>query len=110
MDRIPESRKQEDGLEQIEYLLYQSTQGIHFMFENSEIVKVLSRPAEDQDSLSFSNMEKVQDILTHFIEKPSMEAKRRYLESLDPKTYELLIRAYFQLVENTILANTNIRH
>ena len=105
------NRTQEDkNLDQIEYLLYQSTQGIHFMFDNSEIVKVLSRPQEDSDFFSFSNMERVQEILTKFIEKPSIVEKRRFLESLDSETYELLIRAYFQLVENTILANSNIRH
>lgn len=105
------NRTQEDkNLDQIEYLLYQSTQGIHFMFDNVDIVKVLSRPADEADSLSFSNMEKVQELLTKFIEKPTMVEKRRFLETLNKETFELLVRAYFQLVENTILANTKIRH
>ena len=105
------NRTQEDkNLDQIEYLLFQSTQGIHFMFDNADIVKVLSRPTDETDCLSFSNMEKVQELLTKFIEKPSMVDKRRFLETLDKETFELLIRAYFQLVENTILANTKIRH
>jgi hypothetical protein len=100
----------DQSLDQIEYLLYQSTQGIHFMFENSEIVKVLGRPQEEGGELSFSKIEQVQSLLTKFIEKPSINEKRRFLETLDKETYETLIRAYFQLVENTILANSNIRH
>lgn len=104
-------KKEEDqNLDQIEYLLYQSTQGFHFMFDHSEIVKVLKRHNDDKDFFTFTNMGKVQDMLTHFIEKPTMEQKRRYLESLGTEEYELLIRAYFHLVENTILANSNIRH
>lgn len=105
------NRTQEDkNLDQIEYLLFQSTQGIHFMFDNADIVKVLSRPSDEADTLSFSNMEKVQELLTKFIDKPSMVDKRRFLETLDKQTFELLVRAYFQLVENTILASTKIRH
>ena len=105
------NRTQEDkNLDQIEYLLFQSTQGIHFMFDNADIVKVLSQPSDENDCLSFTNMEKVQELLSKFIEKPTMVEKRRFLETLDKNTYEMLIRAYFQLVENTILANTKIRH
>src|SRR5688572_22048835 len=49
--RGPKTRNPMDGfgcevdeanLEQIEYLLFQSTQGVHFIFENSEIAKILS--------------------------------------------------------------------
>ena len=109
-----QAKNQDDrNLDQIEYLLYQSTQGIHFMFDNTEIARVLSRPQNDKDDtefFSFSNMERVQELLTKFIEKPSMGEKQRFLETLDADTYELLIRAYFQLVENTILANSKIRH
>jgi hypothetical protein len=103
--------RDEGNLQQIEYLLYQSTQGIHFMFENDEIARVLTQqPAEDDDFFSFSNMEKVQSLLSSFLERPTMQEKRSFLEALPAEEYELLIRAYFQLVENTILANTDIRH
>lgn len=105
------NRTQEDkNLDQIEYLLNQSIQGIHFMFNNADIVKVLSRPSDETDCLSFSNMEKVQELLSKFIAKPSMGEKRLFLDTLDKNTFEMLIRAYFQLVENTILSNTKIRH
>jgi hypothetical protein len=81
------------------------------MFDNDEIARVLTqRPAEDDDFFSFSNMEKVQSLLSSFLERPTMQEKRSFLEALPAEEYELLIRAYFQLVENTILANTDIRH
>jgi hypothetical protein len=98
------------SLTQIEYLLHQSTQGIHFMFERNEIVRVLSQPTDDQDFFTFDNMGKVQDMLTQFLERPTIGEKRSFLERLTPEEHELLIRAYFHLVENTILANSNIRH
>jgi hypothetical protein len=100
----------EGNLEQIEYLLYQSTQGIHFMFQNDEIARVLKRPTQDTDFLTHANMERVQSLLSGLLEKPSMREKQLYLEMLPSDDYELIIRAYFQLVENTILANTDLRH
>lgn len=103
-------QQDESSLEQIEYLLYQSTQGFHFMFDHEEIVKVMSRPTEERDFFTLKNMEKVQGMLTKFLERPTMSEKRTFLESLNADDHELLIRAYFHLVENTILANTDIRH
>ena len=98
------------NLEQIEYLLYQSTQGIHFMFDHAEAAKVLREASDDSEFYSFTNSEKVQDMLSKFIERPTLNEKRLFLETLKEDEYKLLIRAYFHLVENTILANTSIRH
>jgi hypothetical protein len=115
MTRPRESAKaptpdEEGKLEQIEYLLYQSTQGIHFMFDHAEAAKVLREATDDSEFYSFSNSERVQEMLSTFIERPTLEEKRLYLETLKEPEYKLLVRAYFHLVENTILANTSIRH
>lgn len=116
MSRTRELSKQakieskEGNLEQIEYLLYQSTQGFHFMFDHAEAAKVLREAQDDADFDSFTNSERVQEMLSKFIEKPTLDEKRLFLERLKPDDYKLLIRAYFHLVENTILANTTIRH
>lgn len=101
---------QEKQLEQIEYLLFQSTQGVHFMFENSDIAKVMSQPNDEKMFFTDQNMEKVQDLLSRFLESPTLQEKRSFLERLPVEEFELLIRAYFQLVEKTILAHSNIRH
>ena len=103
-------RDEENNLEQIEYLLYQSTQGIHFMFDHAEAAKVLREAGDDCDFDSFSNSEKVQDMLSRFIQKSSLNEKRLYLETLGETEYKLLVRAYFHLVENTILAGSSLRH
>lgn len=105
-----ESSDEDNNLEQIEYLLYQSTQGIHFMFDHAEAAKVLREAQDDSEFYSFSNSEKVQEMLSKFIERPTLGDKRLYLETLNEDEYKLLVRAYFHLVENTILANTSIRH
>lgn len=99
-----------ENLEQIEYLLFQSTQGIHFMFANQDIAKVLSQPLADQDFLTDDNMKKVQTLLSDFLDCKTLQAKQCYLDRLALPDFELLVRAYFHLVENTILAQTNTHH
>lgn len=98
------------NLKQIEYLLYQSTQGVHFIFDNSEIAKILCEPTDEKRFFTSDNMQRVQGLLSSFIEKPSLQEKRSYLESLPLADYQLMIRAYFHLVENTILAHSSVRH
>lgn len=109
-NRPEKSAKDDASLTQIEYLLHQSTQGIHFMFDNAEIIRVLSQHKDDQDFFTFDNMGKVQDMLTKFLERPTITEKRSFLERLSPEEHALLIRAYFHLVENTILAHSKLRH
>jgi hypothetical protein len=55
-------------------------------------------------------MDKVQGLLTGLLGKQTISEKRSYLESLPRNDYELLVKAYFQLVDKTILANSQLRH
>jgi hypothetical protein len=98
------------SLQEIEYLLYQSTQGFHFMFENTEIVRVLGQPTQDIDYLTADRMEKVQGLLSGILDRETFMEKRSYIERLSKEDHELLVRAYFQLVDNTILAHSDLRH
>ncbi|MES2855344.1 MAG: hypothetical protein V4692_05755 [Bdellovibrionota bacterium] len=98
------------GSEQIEYLLYQSTQGIHFIFDHSEISRILKGSTLPVEGISLDKKEKVQELLASLLERPTMGEKKSYLESLSREDYELLLRAYLQLVDKTILAHSNIRH
>lgn len=97
-------------LEQIEHLLTQSTLGIHLLFDNLSIAKVLRTPTEDLDFFNFKNISKIQDLLTQFIARETYQAKMEYLRSLDSENYELLVRTYFHIVENTILNSNPQRH
>jgi len=98
------------NLEQIEALLFQSTMGLHFMFENADIAKILSKPTDDAKFFTEENMKKVQSLLSGMLDCPSMPEKRSYLERLANDDFEVLVRAYFQLVDKTILAHSKVRH
>lgn len=100
----------EDVLEHVEYLFRQSARGVHFLFSNEDIKRVLSLPTEDMDFFSFENVEKVQRLLTEFLEKKSLRAKQDYLSKLDQTTHDLLLRTYFNIVENSIFESEDLKH
>ena len=104
-----EGRGAQEPVDQIDYLLHQSTQGLHFIFDHHDIANIL-RKDEDTKPLDIKYMDKVQALLTGLLSKHSITEKRSYLESLPRNDYELLVKAYFQLVDKTILANSHLRH
>jgi hypothetical protein len=94
---------EQDKLEQLEFLLKQSLKGIHLLFENSDIARVLSR-TQDKDNKPFSmeKLKEMQSLLTDFISQESLQDKRDFLEGLSEADYELLVHTYFNLLENSI--------
>ena len=96
-------------LEEIEHLLFQSTQGHHFMFDNADIARVMSTPSKE-DVFSDSNMNRVQRLFSGLLDSRTYPEKRSYLERLNEDEFNLLVRAYFQLVDKTMLANYEQRH
>jgi hypothetical protein len=99
-----------DQLAQVEYLFNQSAQGIHFLFDNASIKRVLSKPTEDTDFFTFENMDRIQKLLSDLITRESLQSKMAYLESLDQDTYDLLLRTYFNIVENSIYERGPLKH
>src|SRR5438270_11026288 len=91
-----------DKLGEVEYLFSQSAQGLHILFDNADIRRVLSRPTEEMDFFTFENVDRVQKLLSDFIAKETLQAKRDFLEKLDQETHDLLLRTYFNIVENSI--------
>jgi hypothetical protein len=99
-----------ESLRQLEYLFAQSVQGIHLLFDNTCIAKILSQPSEELDVFSFENLDRIQNIFSEFVNKQTLEEKRAYLDSLDEGTFELLVRTYFNIVENAVLESTDLKH
>lgn len=94
-------------INQIEYLLFQSAQGLHLIFDHSNVSDVLKK---FDGELEASNADRVQGLLSKLLDRKTMIEKKSYIESLGKDDYELLVRAYFQLVDKTILAHSNLRH
>ncbi|MBN8541799.1 MAG: hypothetical protein J0L82_15520 [Deltaproteobacteria bacterium] len=95
---------------QIEYLIHQSTQGVHFLFDKKDVSRVMMVPTDEKDFFTMKNMERVQSLLSRFLGKPTLNDKERFLRSLSATERDLMIRAYFHLVENAIRSNSDLSH
>ena len=94
----------------MEALLKQSAQGFHILFENKEIAKALSSAQDDKEFFDFEKMKRIQDVMTELVGKSSYYDKLAYLQELDRASYQLLIRTYFHIVDNTVRADYPHQH
>jgi hypothetical protein len=101
---------EEKSLQQMEALLHHSTRGVHILFDNQTIARILKAPSDQKDFLDVDKVKKVQELLTKLISKRSYTEKLAYLHDLEPQNMEMLVRTYFQIVENTIRASTSRYH
>jgi len=98
----------EDQLEQVEYLIGQSIQGNHILFDQDTIKRVFG--AFDNDNPSEKEAYGVEHHIERMILQPTLLQKRAYLEKLDHKTFELVVRTYFNIVENSLFEQTESKH
>jgi len=97
-------------LDQIEHLLLHSMNGIHLLFDNETIARILRIPTEEQAFFEGRNLEKIQDLFTRFVEEKSLMEKHDFLARLNEDDYELLLRTYFYIVENSLFVADHERH
>jgi hypothetical protein len=84
--------------------------GIHLLFDNQTIAEVLKKPTEDQELFAFQNLDRIQDLFSQLVQNESFEEKVDFLENLDAEGFELILRTYFHIVENSLFASTDVRH
>ncbi len=103
----------EDHLRQVEYLLEQSRFGNHLLFDSEQLRHVFrDRDEEDPDSriLSADEAYTVEHHIERLLQQPGLAQKRAYLEKLDPRTFEWVVRTYFNIVENNIVESSQETH
>lgn len=97
-------------LDEIEHLLAQSMNGIHLLFDNQTIAKILAKPTEEMDLFSLKNMDRIQELFSQLVEKETLIEKQEFLESLPSESFEMLLRTYFHIVDNSLFAGDPVRH
>ena len=100
----------ENQLEALETFLSQSLKGHHHLFDQDHIKQILKTPTEEVDFFTVENMEKIQSLIVELMKRPSLPEKRRYLQSLGPDSYEMVVRAYFHIVDTTLQASPQHWH
>ena len=99
-----------DCLERMDQLIYQSANGIHILFEKREIVRAIQDEDPRLEENTIEKLKLVQELLYKFIRTKSVEEKREFLCSLGDHEQALLIRAYFKIVDNSILNKIAEKH
>lgn len=96
-------------LDQVEYLLEQSSRGHHVLFENNVIRQVFARMGGQEvfdlsspESPDAEESKTVEKHIENLILQPTILSKRNYLENLSPETFDRVVYTYFSIVENNI--------
>jgi len=100
----------EENLDEIEALLAQSMKGHHLLYDNQKIAEILKTPTEDMDFFSVENIEKVQELFALLIHEGTFPEKQSFLDKLDSKSYEIVLRTYFHILESTLLTASEYKH
>ena len=95
-------------LEQMDNLILQSAKGVHILFDKQDIIKALKVKSKDENDLE--KLKKVQKVLYKFISLREYAEKRDFLKTLKKDEYSLLIRAYFKIVDNSMMNKSKTRH
>lgn len=91
----------EDQLDQVQYLLYQSSLGNHVLFDNDTIRRIApSLGMEVVTETDKSRVENAERLLEQLILCPSIDAKLDFLHCLDRTTRDEVALVYLKIVEN----------
>lgn len=88
----------EDQAAQVKYLLEQAIQGNHILFDSPTLKRILEMPVAPADAENYA----VEPHIEKLMSLSGLAEKRAYLEKLDAKTFEGVVRTYLNIVENTL--------
>jgi hypothetical protein len=104
------TKKTDIEIQELEKLLNQSIMGFHHLFDKDQISDILKVPTEELDFFTVENMGIIQKLFTELIKKSTMQEKQAFIERLDKKHFEILLRSYFHIVESTLLTSEHQKH
>lgn len=111
METLENLQLDENRLLQMEYLLEQSRLGHHLLFDKECITRVFTESEIKDNSLfKVENLARIQNLLAEFMDKESIRKKRDFISELNREDHDLLVRTYFNIIENSITSNSNMRH
>ncbi len=92
----------EENLSGIEHLLSHSLKGFHFAFNKQDIKHALGTPLNGISEFKYENRAQVEKIFLKFVKQKTLPAKKKFLHKLTALDKELLIKVYFNILENAL--------
>ena len=96
-----------DQLDTVEYLLQQSAQGNHVLFDVDIVRNVFTLPARP---MSEAEAYEVEHHIEKLISTDGIAKQRAYLEKLPEDLLFRVVKTYFNIVENNLFENLTVRH
>jgi hypothetical protein len=90
----------EEQAAEVKYLLEQAIQGNHVLFDAATLRDVTASPKKPDPS---SEKDGVERHIEKVMSLSGIPEKRAYLERLDRRTFERVVRTYLNIVENTLI-------
>jgi len=94
-------------MQEIQYLIQQSMNGYHVLFDNETIKKFCNTAKTDDDIFDEQKARTTEKLVELFMSTPTINGRKLFFESLSEEEKSLLIRTYFHIVENNVLAKKN---
>ena len=95
---------EKNQLKEIEFLFSQSANGLHLLFDDTKkITDILKNPTKENQFFSSSNMKRIESLFTGLVAEKSFASKKKYLNNLNEENFEIIVRTYFHIVDNTVL-------
>ena len=96
-----------EQLNTVEYLLEQSAQGNHVLFDLDVVRRVFTLPT---GPMSESEAYEVEHHIEKLISLQGFEQQKAFLDQLPPDTLHRVIKTYFNIVENNLFETAKVRH
>jgi hypothetical protein len=90
-------------MDEINFLFLQSQKGLHLLFDNDTIKKYLSRKVSDVDLFDNEELPGIEQLVEEFISTPTISARKQMFSSFTEEEKELIVRSYFNIIENNIM-------
>ena len=90
-------------VEEIKYIISQSMNGLHVLFDNETIKRYLNSIDNDDEVFNENKSRETEKLVERFMSTPTITGKKMLFQSLNDEEKTLLIKTYFSIVENNIL-------
>ncbi|MEI6092754.1 MAG: hypothetical protein WCQ47_03625 [bacterium] len=90
-------------VEEIKYIISQSMNGLHVLFDNDTIKKFLNNSDSEDEIFDERKSRDTEKLVERFMSTPTITGKKILFQGLNDSEKALLIKTYFSIVENNIL-------
>ena len=91
-------------MQEIQYIIQQSMNGNHVLFDNDTIKRFCNIAKTDDDIFDEQKAQTTEKLVELFMSTPTINGRKLFFQSLPDEEKSLLIRTYFHIVENNVLA------